>query len=122
VDPSTNNSILKWYNNLIEKGCICDQRKGHWGLPSVSEQVVDRVTEAFLRSPKKSTRRASREPHVPQGTVNKITPYILQRVWSELDYPIDVCRVAGGAHIECMWYQPIPHETLWVDATVATKV
>jgi hypothetical protein len=29
VDPSTNNSILKWYNNLIEKGCICDQRKGH---------------------------------------------------------------------------------------------
>jgi hypothetical protein len=85
VDPLTNRSILKWYNNFIEKGCICDQRKGHSGRPSVSEQVVDRVREAFLRSPKKSTRRASRELHVPQGTASKILgkrlrfhPYKLQ--------------------------------------------
>jgi hypothetical protein len=20
---------LKWYSNFIERGCICDQRKGH---------------------------------------------------------------------------------------------
>jgi hypothetical protein len=72
VDPPTNKSILKWYNNFIEKGCICDQRKGHSGRPSVSDQVVDRVREAFLRSPKKSTRRAGRELHVPQSTVRKI--------------------------------------------------
>ena len=24
VDPPTNKSILKWYRNLIERGCICD--------------------------------------------------------------------------------------------------
>jgi hypothetical protein len=29
VDPPNDKSILKWYNNFIEKGCICDQRKGH---------------------------------------------------------------------------------------------
>jgi hypothetical protein len=72
VDPPTNRSILKWYSNFIEKGCICDQRKGHSVRPSVSEQVVDRVRGAFLRSPKKSTRRASLESHVPQSTVSKI--------------------------------------------------
>ena len=61
VDPPTNKSILKWHRSIIERGCICNQRKGHSGRPSVSEQVVDRVRESFLRSPRKSTRRASRE-------------------------------------------------------------
>jgi hypothetical protein len=59
VDPPTNKSILKWYNNFIEKGRICDPRKRHSGRPSVSEQVADQVRETFLRSPKKSTRRAT---------------------------------------------------------------
>jgi len=59
--------ILRWHRNLIERGCISDQRKGHSGRPSVSEQVVDRVRESFLRSPRKSTRRASRELKVTKG-------------------------------------------------------
>ena len=87
VDPSTNKSILKWHRNSIERGCFCDQRKGHSGRPSFSEQVVDRVRESFLRSPGKSTCRASRELKVPQSTVNKILrkrlrlhPYKLQLV------------------------------------------
>ena len=64
VDPPTNKPILKWHRNFIERGCICDQRKGHSGRPSVSEHSV--------------------------------TPDMLQRVWSELDYRIDVCRVTRG--------------------------
>jgi hypothetical protein len=40
VDPLTDKSILKWYNNFIEKGCICDQRKGHSGRPSVPELIA----------------------------------------------------------------------------------
>ncbi|PSN49098.1 hypothetical protein C0J52_13640, partial [Blattella germanica] len=60
MNPPTNKSILKWYNDFVEKGCICNQRKGHSGRPSVSVEVVNRVRETFLRSPKKSTRRASR--------------------------------------------------------------
>ena len=87
VDPPTKKSILKWHRNFIERGCICDQRKGHSGRPLVLEQVVDRVRESFLRSPRKSTRRASRELKVPQSAVSKILckrlrlrPYKLQLV------------------------------------------
>ena len=72
VDPQTNKSILKWRRNFIERGCIFYQRKGHSGRSSVSEQVVERVRESFLHSPRKSTRRASRELKVPQNTVSKI--------------------------------------------------
>ena len=86
-NPPTNKSILKWYNDFLEKGCICDQRKGHSGRPAVSEGAVDRVREAFVRSPKKSTRRASQELQIPRSTVQKVlhkrlrfTPYRLQLV------------------------------------------
>jgi hypothetical protein len=32
--------------------------------------------------------------------VATITPDLLIRVWQELDYRLDVCRVTKGAHIE----------------------
>ena len=38
------------------------------------------------------------------AAVNSVTPDMLQRVWSELDYRIDVCRVTRGRHIECVGY------------------
>ena len=85
VDPPTNNSILKWHRNFIERGCVCDQRKGHSGRPSVSEQFVIRVRESFLLSHRKSRRRASRELKFPHSTLSKILrkrlrlhPYKLQ--------------------------------------------
>jgi hypothetical protein len=103
VDPPTNNSILKWYNNFIEKECICDQRKGHSGRPSVSEQVVDQVREAFLSSPKKSTHRASRELHVPQSTVSKI----LRK------------RLRFHPFTRCNWSKSYTHKTIKRDLNVA---
>ena len=42
------------------------------------------------------------------AAVKSVTPDMLQRVWSELDYRIDVCRVTREGHIECV----IPHETV----------
>jgi len=36
------------------------------------------------------------------AAVNSVTPNMLQRVWSELDYRIDVCRVTRGGRIECV--------------------
>ena len=36
------------------------------------------------------------------AAVNSVKPDILQRVWSELDYCIDVCQVTRGGHIECV--------------------
>ena len=29
-----------------------------------------------------------------------ITADMLQTVWNELDYPVDVCRITNGAYIE----------------------
>jgi len=29
-----------------------------------------------------------------------VTQDMLHRVWEELDYRLDVCRITGGAHIE----------------------
>jgi len=87
VNLPTNKSILKWHRNFIERGCICDQRKGHSGRPSVLVQVVHCVRESFLRSPRKSMCRVSRALKVLQSTVRKILqkrlqlhPYKLQLV------------------------------------------
>jgi hypothetical protein len=35
-----------------------------------------------------------------EAAVATITPDLLIRVWQELDYRLDVCRVTKGAHIE----------------------
>ena len=34
------------------------------------------------------------------SALETVTEDMLQRVWDELGYRLDVCRVAGGAHIE----------------------
>ena len=34
------------------------------------------------------------------AAVNLVTPDMLQRVWPELDYRIDIYRVTKGEHIE----------------------
>lgn len=49
-------------------------------LPSTLDELQERITEA----------------------VYAITPDMLQRVWTELDYRLDVCRATRGAHIECL--------------------
>ena len=41
------------------------------------------------------------------AAVNSVTPDMLQSVWSELDYRIDVCQVTKGgvgAYWVCVWY------------------
>ena len=34
--------------------------------------------------------------------VKSVTLDMVQRVWSDLDYRIDVCQVTRGGHIECV--------------------
>ena len=77
-------SILKSYNDFLEYGCM-DHRKGHSGHLAVTEEVVARARETFVRSPKKSTRRSSKL-HIPRCTVLKVlhkrmrfTPYKCNR-------------------------------------------
>jgi len=52
-------------------------------LPATVDELQERITAA----------------------VKTVTPDMLQRVLSELDYRIDVCRVARGGHTECVWYR-----------------
>jgi len=49
-------------------------------LPATVDEMQERITAA----------------------VNSVMPCMLQRVWSELDYCIDVYRVTRGGHIECV--------------------
>jgi hypothetical protein len=35
-----------------------------------------------------------------RNTIGSITADMLQTVWNELDYRVDVCRITKGAHIE----------------------
>ncbi|GFN88899.1 hypothetical protein PoB_001540500 [Plakobranchus ocellatus] len=71
-NPDSHKSILEWYNDFIEKGCKCDQRKEHSGRPAVSEEVVERVRDSYLCSSKKSSRRYSQELQFLHRTVCKI--------------------------------------------------
>ncbi|KAJ4444399.1 hypothetical protein ANN_06191 [Periplaneta americana] len=69
-DPPTHQSILLWYRQLKDKGCLCKGKSS--GRSGVSAEKVERIREAFARSPQKSTRRASRELDIPHATVWKI--------------------------------------------------
>jgi len=51
-------------------------------LPATVDELQERITAA----------------------VYSATPDMLQRVWYELGYRIDGCRVTTGGHIECVWY------------------
>jgi hypothetical protein len=58
-DPTLAKNIRRWYEQFQETGCLCKGRSP--GRPRNSEENVHRIQEAFQRSPRKSTRRASRE-------------------------------------------------------------
>ena len=68
--PPDVKSIKVWYSKFVETGSVGDLNRS--GRPSVSDETVDAVREAFQCSPGKSTRRASNELRVPQSTVVKI--------------------------------------------------
>lgn len=70
TEPPGHQSILRWYRQFRDTGCLCKGKST--GRPSVSDETVDRVRECYVRSPKKSTTRASRELDIPQQTIWKI--------------------------------------------------
>jgi hypothetical protein len=55
---------------FVDTGCICTGKSS--GRPSTSAETAGRVRQAHQRSPRKSTRRASRELNVPQPNVRNI--------------------------------------------------
>jgi len=85
IQPPTRKSICSWNHQFEQIGCPCKGKSS--GRPIVSEENVRRIEENFERSPRKSTRRASRELGIPQPTVWRVLrrrvlfkPYRLQLV------------------------------------------
>ena len=70
VSPPDRKDILRWYRQFVETGCLYKGKSP--GRPRVMEESVERIRSAFLRSPRKSTRRTSRELQMPQSTVWKV--------------------------------------------------
>ena len=57
--PSTDKTILAWYKQFTETGCLCKQKSS--GRPLTSEDNVEWVQASFLHSPRKSTGTAAKE-------------------------------------------------------------
>jgi len=68
--PLSDNSIWRWYAQFPETGCVCKRRST--GRPSVTEEQVEQVRQAFIRSTRKPIARGNRELDIPQPTVWRI--------------------------------------------------
>jgi hypothetical protein len=63
-DAPHKNSVTRWYRQFVETRCLFKGRSQ--GRPHVSDDNVERVREAFQRSPHKSMAGASRELGMPK--------------------------------------------------------
>ena len=82
IKPPTRNSICRWNRQFEQIGCLCKGKIS--GRPRLSEENVRRIQESFERSPRKSTRRASRELGIPQPTVWRVLRRHLLFNWVHL--------------------------------------
>ena len=69
-DPPCGKNIRRWYSQFETTGCLCKGKST--GRPTVSEENVDLVRASYLRSPKKSVRKASLELQLAKTTVWKV--------------------------------------------------
>ena len=59
TEPSTDKTIPEWYMKFEQSGCPCAAKRS--GRLGPSAETVERVREAFVGSPQKSTTRASEQ-------------------------------------------------------------
>jgi hypothetical protein len=76
TDSPSGKSIRTWYLQFQDTGCICKLKST--GRPMTEEEAVEHVRPSFVRSPRKSTYRASRELGTPQKTVWRVLRNRLQ--------------------------------------------
>jgi len=70
IQPPTRKSICRWNHQFEQIGYLCKGKSS--GRPRVSEENVRRIQESFERSPRKTTRRASRELGISQPIVWRV--------------------------------------------------
>ena len=75
-NPLSDNNIRRWYHHFEDTGCLCKGKSSR--QPSIIEEHVERVSDAFACSPNKSDRRASRELAIPVMSVWRILRRRLQ--------------------------------------------
>lgn len=116
-NPPSDNNIRRWYHQFENTGCLCKGKST--GRPRVSEESVERVREAFTRSPTKSVRKGSRELALPVTTVWKVLrkrlqlrPYRLQLL--QALKPIDHGLRATFAH-EMLLHDDLLHHVVFSD-------
>lgn len=67
--PPDRHTITTWHRKLLETGSLVEKTpRGK----KVTEAQVDRIQQAFQRSPCKSVRRASRELAIPKSTIHDV--------------------------------------------------
>ncbi|GBN89029.1 hypothetical protein AVEN_23529-1 [Araneus ventricosus] len=93
-DPPSDNSIRRWLTQFQETGSVL-HRKGP-GRPITSQENVDRIQETFTRSPRKSTRQAAVQLHMPHTTIWNVLHNRLQNCYCDPKcYPTNT-----GKHLE----------------------
>jgi len=70
IQPPTRKSICHWNHKFEQMACLYKDKSSC--RPRVSEENVRRIQESFERSPRKSTRTASRELGISQQTVWRV--------------------------------------------------
>jgi len=80
--PPTRKSICRWNHQFEQIGCLCNGKSSD--RRRVSEENVRWIQESFERSPRKPTRRASRELGIPQPTVWRVLRRRLLFNWVHL--------------------------------------
>jgi hypothetical protein len=69
-DAPHKRNITRWYRQFVETGCLC--KGSSPGRPRVSDENIERVLEAFQRSPRKSVAGQNRELGMAKMTVWKV--------------------------------------------------
>jgi len=70
IQPPTRKSICRWNHQIEQIGCLCKGKSS--GRPRASEENLRQIQESVECSPRKSTRRATRELGIPQPTVWRV--------------------------------------------------
>jgi len=76
--PPDGKNIKAWYSKFVETSSVGDLNRS--GRPSVSDETVDAVREAFQTSPGKATLLASNELRVVYSTVSTVVKILHKKL------------------------------------------
>jgi hypothetical protein len=94
VRPPEDKSIRRWYKQFRETRGV-----NSIGRPRTTDEDVDLVRQAFIRSPKKSICRARADAAIDCPHNSSVEP-ASKTIQLPVDYRWDVCRATDVAHCE----------------------